>query len=69
MEWVLILILAMGSVTLPHPFATEQECVGAGESALPNCTAAVDLLGRVEQICFPRRFICAPQPKSKRRSK
>jgi len=30
MEWVLVLLLASGPVTMAIPYASEEECLGAG---------------------------------------
>jgi hypothetical protein len=66
MEWILILLLHSGTVTVPRPFQSEAACIGAGETALPQCTAAVDLFDRVREVCERRRFVCVPQPKPPR---
>jgi hypothetical protein len=63
MEWILIITLATGPVTVPRPYASEQECIGAGETALPQCVRTADFFNRMEEICSPRRFICVAQPK------
>ena len=62
MEWVLILTLATGAVVLPRGYASELECIGAGESVAPACTITSDVFGRAQEICTPRRFVCVPQP-------
>ena len=46
MEWVLIITLATGPVTVPRAYANEQECVGAGETAQPQCYRVTDLFNR-----------------------
>lgn len=67
MEWILILNLASGAVTVPRPFQTEEACIGAGEKALPQCTATLGLFDRVQEVCFPRRFICVPEQRRLKR--
>jgi hypothetical protein len=62
MEWILILILAAGPVTVPRPFPNEAECLGAGQLAIPQCNSVIGSFDRVEQVCGLRRFICVPQP-------
>jgi hypothetical protein len=63
MEWILILNFLSGPVILPRAFPNEQECVGAGEQALPQCTATSGVFGDVREICIPRRFTCVAQPR------
>jgi hypothetical protein len=68
MEWILIITLATGPVSMPRPYASEQECIGAGETAQPQCVAVTDMFNRLEEICQPRRFICVPQPRISHRA-
>ena len=63
MEWILILTLVTGTVTMPRPFASEQECIGAGETALPRCVEADGLFGEIRETCFRARYVCVPQPR------
>jgi hypothetical protein len=64
MEWVLILLLSAGSVSLPRSFHSEEECLGAGEKALPSCTATLGLFDRVQEVCSVRRYVCVAQPRA-----
>jgi hypothetical protein len=64
MEWILILPLLSGTIVVPRPFHSEEECIGAGEKAQPQCTQVLGLFDRVQDICTVRRFICVPQPRS-----
>jgi hypothetical protein len=63
MEWVLVLLLASGPVTMAIPYASEEECLGAGELALPSCSVGIGIFRDVEEVCHRRAYICAPQPR------
>ena len=57
MEWILIITLATGPVSMPRPYASEQECIGAGETAQPQCVAVTDMFNRLEEICQHGAFV------------
>jgi hypothetical protein len=66
MEWVLILNFLSGPVILPRAFPNEQECIGAGDLALPACSSSLGIFGEIREICVPRRFTCVAQPRLRR---
>jgi hypothetical protein len=66
MEWILIIVLLNGTtVEMRTPYASQEECIGAGEVGFPQCRAVLNLFDRVTEVCVPRQFYCVPQRKTR----